>query len=183
MCLSLELQQTECALKHNVNNHYVRVDRGHILIVHGLISSYHTPLLFLVVLFISSAERQSKYSWKFSAPSCGFSEYSLLAAMLSKCFACRGCLSVTWKAEKWKSLFLQLGAAYSLLLLILIHTKNYKHVRLCWCWLKLSRRCRAFSSSMLDQLFPHVAVSVLQLLLSNQLTLDNIWWIPGRNYC
>ncbi len=45
VCLSLELQQTECALTHDVDDLYVRVDHGHILIVHGLMSSYRTPLI------------------------------------------------------------------------------------------------------------------------------------------
>ncbi len=44
MCLSLELQQTECALMHSVNSLYVTANRGRILFVHGLIS-YRTPLL------------------------------------------------------------------------------------------------------------------------------------------
>ncbi len=44
MCLSLELQQTECALMHNVNNLYVTADRGHTLIVYLLIWSYCTCL-------------------------------------------------------------------------------------------------------------------------------------------
>ncbi len=39
--LSLELQQTECALMHDVNDLYVTADRGHTLIAHSLISSYH----------------------------------------------------------------------------------------------------------------------------------------------
>ncbi len=38
VCLSLELQQTECALVHDVNDLYVMADRGHILIIYGLIS-------------------------------------------------------------------------------------------------------------------------------------------------
>ncbi len=42
--LSLELQQIDCALTHDVNDLYVMADRGHVLIVRGLMSSYHTPL-------------------------------------------------------------------------------------------------------------------------------------------
>ncbi len=42
--LSVELQQIECALTHDANNLYVTADRGHILNVHSLISSYRTPL-------------------------------------------------------------------------------------------------------------------------------------------
>ncbi len=44
VCLSLELQQTECALMHDVNDLYEMGVSGHILIVDGLISSYPTPL-------------------------------------------------------------------------------------------------------------------------------------------
>ncbi len=46
-CLSLELQQIECALKHDANDIYVMVDCGHILIVHCLILSYRTHLTYL----------------------------------------------------------------------------------------------------------------------------------------
>ncbi len=46
VCLSLELQQIESALTHDVNNLYVMADRGYILIVHSLISSYGTLLLW-----------------------------------------------------------------------------------------------------------------------------------------
>ncbi len=42
--LSLELQQIECALTHAANRLCVTADRGHILIFHGLLSSYRTPL-------------------------------------------------------------------------------------------------------------------------------------------
>ncbi len=45
VCLSLELQQIECVMTYDANKLYVTADRGHILIVHGLISSYHTPLI------------------------------------------------------------------------------------------------------------------------------------------
>ncbi len=42
--LSLELQQTECALTHDVNDLYIMADRGHVLVIHSLISSIsHTP--------------------------------------------------------------------------------------------------------------------------------------------
>ncbi len=34
-CVSLELKQIECALKHDANALYVMADRWHILIVHG----------------------------------------------------------------------------------------------------------------------------------------------------
>ncbi len=44
VCLSLELQQIECVLMHDANNLYVTEDRGHIPIIHGLNSSYGTPL-------------------------------------------------------------------------------------------------------------------------------------------
>ncbi len=44
VCLSLELQQIECALTNDANDLYVTADRGHILIVHGLLSSYRTSL-------------------------------------------------------------------------------------------------------------------------------------------
>ncbi len=42
-CLSLELQQIECALRHDANHLYVMADLGHIVIVHCLLSSYCTP--------------------------------------------------------------------------------------------------------------------------------------------
>ncbi len=45
VCLSLELQQIECALTHSIYDLYVKADRGHILIAYDLISSYQTPLL------------------------------------------------------------------------------------------------------------------------------------------
>ncbi len=38
VCLSVELQQIECALMHDANELYVTADRGHILIVRGLMS-------------------------------------------------------------------------------------------------------------------------------------------------
>ncbi len=47
LCLSVDLQQIECALTHNVNDLYVTVDHRHILIVHGLIPSFRTPLILL----------------------------------------------------------------------------------------------------------------------------------------
>ncbi len=43
-CESVELQQTDSALRHDVNDLGVTADHGHILIVLGLISSYHAPL-------------------------------------------------------------------------------------------------------------------------------------------
>ncbi len=42
--MSLEPQHIECALKHSANDLYAMADRGHILIIHGLILSYHTSL-------------------------------------------------------------------------------------------------------------------------------------------
>ncbi len=45
VCLSLELQQIECALTHDVNDLYVTTDHGYIVIVYGVISSYRTPPL------------------------------------------------------------------------------------------------------------------------------------------
>ncbi len=53
-CLSLELQQIECPLMHDVNDLYVTANCGHILIVHGLILSncillwYRSTLLAFV---------------------------------------------------------------------------------------------------------------------------------------
>ncbi len=44
LCLSLELQQVECTLMDDVNNLYVKVDHGHILIIRGLLSSHCTTL-------------------------------------------------------------------------------------------------------------------------------------------
>ncbi len=38
VCLSLEMQQTECAQTHDANSLYVTADHGHILIIRGLIS-------------------------------------------------------------------------------------------------------------------------------------------------
>ncbi len=43
--LSVKLQHTECALTHDVNDLNVMSHPGHILIVHGLISSFRTPLI------------------------------------------------------------------------------------------------------------------------------------------
>ncbi len=43
VCLSLELQLIECTLMHDANDLYVKVDHGHILIVHDL--SCRTPLV------------------------------------------------------------------------------------------------------------------------------------------
>ncbi len=48
LCLTVEMQQIECASVHNVNHLYVMVDRGHILIVHGPTLLYCTPLLLSV---------------------------------------------------------------------------------------------------------------------------------------
>ncbi len=45
VCLSVEVKWMECALMHDDNDLCVIVDHGHILIIHGLIPSYHTPLL------------------------------------------------------------------------------------------------------------------------------------------
>ncbi len=52
MCLSLELQLIEYALTHNVNELYVTANREHILIVHGPISSYCTPLTLLQTILL-----------------------------------------------------------------------------------------------------------------------------------
>ncbi len=45
VCLSLELQRTEHALLHDVNDLYVPANHGHILITHSPIWSYRTPLI------------------------------------------------------------------------------------------------------------------------------------------
>lgn len=42
---AIDLQLIECALMHGTNDLSVKADRGHILLVHNLISSYRTLLL------------------------------------------------------------------------------------------------------------------------------------------
>ncbi len=45
VCMSLELQQIESVLKYDANDLHVMASCRHILIVHGLISSFCTPLV------------------------------------------------------------------------------------------------------------------------------------------